>query len=148
MKKSNLLSLLSVFALILTGCQTPVDSSSVNQESTPSQEQSSSPSEESVSNVESSPSDNTAELLALYKEEKVAEVNNFVSLQDYRSDEQALIEEALSTAVVFINSAATKAEVDEVVASYKAAVGSLKTNQQYEEEYQLTLAKLKALRDS
>ena len=149
MKKSNLLSLLGVFALILTGCKTPADSSSVNQESTPSQEQSSSPSEESVSNVESSsseessPSDNTAELLALYKEEKIAEVNNFVSLQDYRSDEQALIEEALSTAVVFINSASTEAEVDEVVASYKAAVGSLKTNQQYEEEYQqqLTAAK-------
>lgn len=155
MKKNNLLSLLGVFALILTGCKTPADSSSVNQESTPSQEQSSSSSEESisseesVSNVESSsseessPSDNTAELLALYKEEKIAEVNNFVSLQDYRSDEQALIEEALSTAVVFINSAATEAEVDEVVASYKAAVGSLKTNQQYEEEYQqqLTAAK-------
>ena len=31
MKKSNLLSLLGVFALILTGCQTPVESPSSNE---------------------------------------------------------------------------------------------------------------------
>ena len=143
MKKSNLLSLLGVFALILTGCQTPVESPSSNEQSVPSSEQEnssqsevSSENKESSSSVEeSSPSEDPAALLEQYKEAKVAEVSAYVSLENYRADEQTLITEALNTAKVFIGSATSEAEVDEVVASYKAAVGSLKTNQQYEEEY-------------
>ena len=150
MKKSNLLSLLGVFALILTGCQTPVESPSSNEQSVPSSEQEnstqsevssenkerSSSVEESSPSEENSPSEDPAALLEQYKEAKVAEVSAYVSLENYRADEQTLITEALNTAKVFIGS---EAEVDEVVASYKAAVGSLKTNQQYEEEYQLQL---------
>ena len=151
MKKNNLLSLLGVFALILTGCQTPVESPSSNEQSVPSSEQEnssqsevSSENKDSSSSVEeSSPSEDPAALLEQYKEAKVAEVSAYVSLENYRADEQTLITEALNTAKVFIGSATSEAEVDEVVASYKAAVGSLKTNQQYEEEYQQQLTEAK-----
>lgn len=74
------------------------------------------------------------QLLKEKKEEAINEIENYVDLNNYRANEQAIIKLAISSGKNTINSATTIEEVDNELIEIKKIIDSMKTDAQYREE--------------
>lgn len=72
--------------------------------------------------------------LTAAKEAALTELTNYFNLEDYRDAEKAILEEGIVSVTAAINAAKSIDEVNQIVASTKADIDSLKTAAEYEAE--------------